>query len=353
MSSMPSVARNVVTLVLILFIVGLAILIVNYLYNTNAPPVSAAHFVVQKRPGVVYKANFDADRSGPEWSSRTVSRTKNGQHKFLGPFRELPLAFTVDGLPVHQFIHVTFDLITFEPWNGDSANWGRDLWDMRVEGGQPLIHTTFSNCGFFNDNNEQSFPDQYPWYPAHPGWTGAAAKQSLGWTNSWGGESYATDSTYAFDLYFPHTADTLRLRFQSQIKQHDNKPYGFLNFKVETIDQPTHATDDALGVWWNDLGGEDPLRAYHAAWSLIATADAATAYIHPRLPPPDPSIPLNIDQQKLWQHGSFQYDTPQQRQRARALHVLEVIHSPASIKILKDIGFAGTPQGAPPTRWGP
>ena len=308
---------------------------------TAAPPI--------QKPGL-YSANFDQNEPGNEWSATPIGATPT-QRKFLGPFREVPLIFTMDGLPEHRMIHLTFELITYQPWNGDSQNFGRDLWDMRVVGGQPLIHTTFSDCGFFDDNNEQSFPDQYPWYPTHPGFTGATTQQSLGYKHSWGGNGpFGIDSTYLFDLTFPHTASTLKLQFKSQIKHHENKPYGFLNFKVETLDHPATASDAQLAAWWQDLGDEDPVKAYHAIWSLIATADQATTYIQHHLPPRDPAIPINIDQAAQFER-SFEYDTPQARQFARAIHVLEVINSPQSKQLLADIGYTGTPQGGPPTRW--
>jgi len=348
---MSSTARNVVIVIALLVAGGVGFLLVNYFYNESASTGPRPHVVVPKKPGVVYSATFDTDKAGEEWSSRRLSTTPKPKRRFLGPFLEEPVTFTVDGLPKHEMIHLTFELLTHDPWNGDSANFGRDLWDMRVVGGQSLIHTTFSNCGFFRNNNEQSFPDQYPWYPTHEGWTGTATKQSLGYTNSWGQGPMGTDSTYAFDLLFPHSADTLQLQFKSQIRRHEDKPYGFLNLKVETVDHPVAATDEQLAAWWKDLADEDPIKAYKALWSLVATADAATRYIRPRMPPADPSIPVNIDQKAMWEHGSFEYATPEARQRAREIHVLEAISSQEAKSILKQIGFDGTPQGGPPTHW--
>jgi hypothetical protein len=251
-------------------------------------------------------------------------------------------------------VRVTFELITYDRWNGDSENFGRDLWDMRVVGGQPLIHTTFSNCGFFTNNNEQSFPDQYPWYPTHPAWTGAAAKKSLGYRTSQGRDSWGCDSTYKFDLTFPHTDPTLALQFQSQIKRHENKPYGFLSFRVMVVDRPIAADEKTLEGWWNDLADEDPVKAYNAVWSLIASGDAARAYIRDRLftPPASPdAAPMNIDQTTTWEYGSFSNDTPQARQWWRAIHVLEAIGTDKAKAELNKIGYQGTPPGAPPDHW--
>ncbi len=353
--------RAFVIVLSLLIVLALGLFVLNKLYlkeDAYAPAMhvaptttTVAAAMASRLPGVVYTTDFSSAVATGWSNTHTAETHKPPQRKFLGPFDEKPITFTLDGLPPHQFIHLTFELLTYEPWNGDSG-FGRDLWDMRVLDGQPLIHTTFSNCGFFENNNEQSFPDQYPWYPTHPGWTGAAAHQSLGFTTTWNRNgTFGTDSTYDFDITLPHTGATIALQFKSQTKQHQNHPYGFLNFKVETVDHPASASDQQIASWWSDLAGEDASKAYHAVWSLIATGDAATEYIQKHLPPPDHSIPMNIDQTARFEYDSFQYSTPELRQFARAIHVLEVINSPESKKLLADSGYTGTPQGGPPTRW--
>ena len=321
---------------------------------STAPQRSLVILLPVLPPGVVYEADF-VKGAGPEWSETRTSWTPDPRKAFLGPFRDEPVELRVNGLPPHQFINLKFDLITYQRWNGDSGEWGRDLWDMRVANGQPLIHTTFSDCGFFTNNNEQSFPDQYPWYPTHEGWTGAKEKQSLGYMTSQGPESWGDDSTYAIDITFPHAGNSVGIVFKSLIKSHENKPYGFLSFKITTIDHASNADEPTLAGWWKDLSDEDSLKAYHAVWSLVATGDAATNYIHDHLSPAAAgphAPPVNIDQDEVWDYGSFQYDTSAARQRARAIHVLEVINSSAANALLGEIGFQGTPIAAPPDRWG-
>ncbi len=322
-------------------------------YRTSVSGAPSVRHVATKAPGVVYELNLDRP-VGKQWSRRHLSLTGDQKHKFLGPFSEGPVTLSVDGLPAHQFIHVKFRLITYEPWNGDSRSWGRDLWDMRVVGGQALIHTTFSDCGFFSDNNEQSFPDQFPWYPTHPAWTGAASHESMGFKSHWHDEKGKTlidDSSYDFDITFPHTADTLKLQFRSQIKQHQNKPYGFLSFEVETVDHAAAADETTLAGWWSDLAGTDAVKAYHAVWSMVATGDTAAKYIKAQMPIPADTygIPMTVDLHQVWPYGCFTCDTPEERQRARAIHVLEAIGSPTAKEMLHEIGYAGTPQGSPPT----
>ncbi len=131
-------------------------------------------------------------------------------------------------------------------------------------------------------------------------------------------------------------------------------PYGFLNFKVTVVDHAVKADESTLAGWWADLAGEDSVKAYTAVWKLVATGDTATSFIQTHMPPaPTEGVqpPLNIAQDGLWVYGCFQYDTPVLRQRARAIHVLEVIHSTASDQLLEKIGYKGTPVAAPPDRW--
>lgn len=318
------------------------------------PPTTAPTTAAAAR--VAYDVDFNATDPGPQWSTDATADTPgdptgDAPRRFLGPLGERPVTLTVPHLPPHAFVRVRFDLITFERWNGDSQYFGRDLWDCRVVGGQPLIHTTFSNCGFFSNNTEQSYPDQYPWYPIHPAWTGAAAHQTLGWQTSQGPDSWGDDSTYAIDVTFPHTGDELKLQFASQIKRHEKKQYGLLTFHVETVAGPAAMADEQMAATWADLAGDDPVKANAALWALAATGDAATAYAAAHLPAHADPAPVNVDMAALFTAGSFQYQTPASRQLARATHLLEVIDTPAARAQLDKIGYFGTPQGGPPDQY--
>ena len=319
----------------------------------SAAPPATRPATAPAVPVSVYAIDFNAvDLVGPHWSTDVMDDTPGEPSKqYFGPFDEAPVKLSLDHLPPHAAVRVRFDLITWERWNGDNAYFGRDLWDFRVVGGQPLIHTTFSNCGFFSNNSDQSYPDQYPWYPTHPAWTGAAAHQTLGWKISAGPQRWGCDSTYAVDVTFPHTADELALRFATLIKKHENKRYGFLNFCVEALPAVATATAEQLAGWWSDLAGEDAVKANAAVWSLAATGDAATAYAATHLPANASPAPVNVDLEARWTAGSFQYDSADSRQLARGIHVLEVVGTPAAQAVLKRIGYDGTPSGAPPDQY--
>ena len=341
---------------------------------TTEPAAAAAS-------AVVYEAKLaDLD---PEWSAGGIATTKDGLAKFIGPFREGEVEFTAGHLPAHQFVRVTFDLMVCDLWNGDQSYFGRDGWDVRVKGGQPLVHTTFSNMGFYYNNNDQSYPDQFPWYPVHPAFAGAAERQSHGYQTGNNGNHFGVDATYRFDLTFPHAADELTLLFNSAPVRHEGKTYGFLSFQVTAVGRATTPDAATLEQLWDALGDEDAAKANAAVWSLVAAGDTATAHVRAKLAVPatqpvvmttdagdagnagdaenggdaggPPKMPgmrvvraVNVDPDVPWVVDCFAYRTAGQRQRARAVHVLEAIGTPDATAVLRGVRYSGTPLAFPP-----
>src|ERR1700761_3449576 len=69
-------------------------------------------------------------------------------------------ALTLNNLPKHDLITITFDLYIHDSWDGNKpAPDGPDIWEMIVDGSN-YINTTFSNstCGI----NEFCAPQAYP-----------------------------------------------------------------------------------------------------------------------------------------------------------------------------------------------
>jgi hypothetical protein len=118
----------------------------------------------------VYSNDFHT-APGEEWSGRDIARTPAGNRPFFGPFGGESVTFTLAHLPPHKMIRVDFDLCVINPLDGSSPTWGPDVWDLSVVNGATLLHTTFDNCGFFSDNNEQAFPDEFNCGKPHPGWS--------------------------------------------------------------------------------------------------------------------------------------------------------------------------------------
>ncbi len=275
-----------------------------------APPQSAAFFT-------------DFTTAVPsQFSSHQISTTKLGKRKFLGPFGPEGVKFNLNDFPAHQFVHVSFDLVLIKSWNGCSPIWGPDVWTAGLADGTTLLRTTFCNCGFFNDNNEQNYPDTFPapdGTDPHPAWTGAAESQTLGYMQSWGGpdRTYDCSSVYHFDWTFPHNDSSLALTFTSQPTKRD-KVFGFMSFRAEAVGAPAHLTDAELKQAWSDLSSDDSVLANAAVWKLISTGDQAVDFFQgePIMPGTSTTAPTN----------------PYRTSRIR--HVLQVIRTPAALELL-------------------
>ena len=152
----------------------------------------------------VYTNDFEGT-VGAEWCSTSVSTTPVGARKFLGPFGCGTRSLTFTGLPSHTEVTVSFDLFIIGSWVGNSSAWGPDSWDLSVDGGPTLLHTTFSNSGA-----DQAYPGTFPG-DSHLAQTGAAENNTLGYPpDPYGGEP---DSVYNLSFTFAHSASSLILKF--------------------------------------------------------------------------------------------------------------------------------------------
>jgi len=235
------------------------------------------------QPGIVrvYENSF-AKAPGDEWSHRSVSQTPQGNHRYLGTFTAERVELALTDLPPHKLLRISFDLYLMKSWDGSSPYWGVKIWDMGVVGGQNLIHSTFGNCGFFTDNNIQSFPETYPCRD-YPAWTGATEKQTLGVIQSWGGpqRTFDTSSWYRMSLPFPHTAPSVTLSFEPTPKQ-GAKDWGIGNVRVEAIPELLKLNEQELTDRFIRLGANDPTDAFKTLWELVAAGDDAVAYLAQR-----------------------------------------------------------------------
>jgi tetratricopeptide (TPR) repeat protein len=241
----------------------------------SAPPTPS------EEPGTtcVYRSDFTA-APGAEWSHPKIGKTPKDQRPYLGRFVEQPVTLNLTTLPPHKLLRITFDLYLMGSWDGSSKAFGEKIWDLNLLDGRSLLHTTFGNCGFFTDNNEQSFPDSYPCRP-HPAWTGSVEHGTLGTTQSWGGPSRTWDvsSVYHFVLAFPHSEPEATFEFKATMRGGKDKGYGLANVQVDILPEWVSRSEPELADLWKTLGDADTDRCFKAQWDLIATGDAAVDYI--------------------------------------------------------------------------
>ncbi|NVJ13591.1 hypothetical protein HV826_05395 [Myxococcus sp. AM010] len=146
----------------------------------------------------VYSENFGKG-AGPEWSHRTVSRTRKGERKFLGPFSEQEVTLSLAGLPDHDEVEVQLELFVFKSWNGSPPTKGPDRWVASVDDGPVLVDATFAN-------------DDAPLDARH------------------GNRGYAI---HPLSFTFRHTGDRLTLRFADSPRGEAKKRWGLDSVKVK------------------------------------------------------------------------------------------------------------------------
>ncbi len=181
---------------------------------------------------LIYSNNFEGT-VGPEWSYRITDVTPVGHRRFLGQFNNNIVSLTLNDLPTHKKITVSFELFIIDSWDGNNHTWGPDIWNLQVEGGPTLLYTTFSNTGSLGHN--QAYPGTYPGsdYPAQ---TGAAEVNTLGYT-------FYGDSVYDLSFTFPHDASSLTLDFSAQgLQSISDESWGLDNVKVSTNTVPEPST---------------------------------------------------------------------------------------------------------------
>jgi len=84
--------------------------------------------------------------------------------KVLGRYNNSEFTLSLNNLPKHDLITVTFALYIHDSWDGNSDSPdGPDMWEMYIDN-QPYMSTTFSNypCAANTFCKPQSYPNSYP-----------------------------------------------------------------------------------------------------------------------------------------------------------------------------------------------
>ena len=168
---------------------------------------------------------------GDEWSSSKTDETPAGARRFLGQFGDENVTLTLSNLPAHTEVTVSFELFILRSWDGNNQIHGPDVWQLKVDRGPTLLHTTFANVPPDIKDFNQAYPDDYPGGDYLP-YTGAAEIKTLGYTEI---PAPAPDSVYRLSYTFAHTASILGLDFSGQgLQGIQDESWGLDNVKVET-----------------------------------------------------------------------------------------------------------------------
>ena len=153
---------------------------------------------------------------------------------FLGRFSNETVSLSLDSLPAHSEVLLSFDLYIINSWDGNDTTYGPDAWSLQVAGGDQLLYTTFSNTE--EHGHTQSYPDSYL-QGNHPAGTGAVEIDTLGY-------SYMGDSVYHFEIAFPHVSDTVSLDFSaSGLGDLSEESWGLDNVQISVWDNPIALPD--------------------------------------------------------------------------------------------------------------
>lgn len=163
----------------------------------------------------VYANNFEnADLSSIK--NGVVSQF-NGS-AVLGRYNNGNFALTVNNLPEHDLITISFDLYIHDKWDGNkTAPDGPDIWEMLVDG-NPYINTTFSNdpCATGNLCPPQAYPLDYPNSNHNPK-TGAFRTDLPGACSDSSNPNGTTE--YKIEKTFSHANKTLVLQCLDKLVQ--------------------------------------------------------------------------------------------------------------------------------------
>lgn len=196
----------------------------------------AALFAAPGQAATVYFNDFQG-MVGSEWSQTSVTAAPNpdyaGNRKFLGEFGNDVVSLTLNNLPTHTQLSLSFQLYLIRSWDGNDTTvvngdpLGPDTWSLGVAGGPSLLSATFSNGnpagqtygGAFSSYTYTAFTPctAYQGYsgPGQYGpMTGANECYSLGYyfdDPNLGNQ--AMDSVYNLNFSFAHTGSSITLNF--------------------------------------------------------------------------------------------------------------------------------------------
>jgi hypothetical protein len=208
------------------------------------------------------------------WSEAKISANSGGK-PYHGPFGNQSVSLTLNRLPQHRWVNVTFDLYIIGSWDGSSPVWGPDLWSLSVRGAQRLLFTSFCGWGY-SGNDEQSYPDDYP-QAIHPAWTGVAERNVVDIKDS----KPPKNGVYRMEVLFPHTDDQVILDFAGVYADppSEQQVWGIGNLEVHTFSAEILTGEEVLPSLWEELASEDSVAANQALWRFVGAGTKGLSFL--------------------------------------------------------------------------
>jgi len=169
----------------------------------------------------------EAEVYSNDFESGDLTKIANGTisqfngSKVLGNYNNGEFALSINDLPAHDIIDITFDLYIHDSWEGvQSANDqidGPDIWQMSVDN-RIYINTTFANfdCVPGNFCPPQSYPADYPVQSYNPK-SGASRTDLPGFCSQAGKPNGTT--LYKIHKSISHSGTGITIRCLDKLKQ--------------------------------------------------------------------------------------------------------------------------------------
>ena len=281
----------------------------------------------------VYASAFEKKQAGDQWSKKQLTKCPSSKRTFLGPFAYESTTLSLDDLPEHARVRLSFDLMIMLTWDGDlnldqPNKDGPDLFDVTVDRGPRLVHSSFvarPNA----ETGTQSFPGRFP-YDHLPAGTAAVESRSLGYFWNGGVGSGPDDYVYHVERSFAHSGKSVKIAFSGiNLEAVDNECWGLDNVQVEVLPaKNAPELDEArFGKLWAGVASADPKTFVPAIDALIDMDEPGVVAIRKRLAPPSG-------------------DTAQDKRVARLIALLDAdayMECEKAMAALRDIGAAAEP----------
>ncbi len=189
--------------------------------------------------GVVYSEDFEFQMWDPPRLDNTPGTVAHPADGFLGQFDEETARLSIESLPAHTELTVSFDLYVIGPWSGNDQACGPDIFDLTPIGLSTLLHTTFHNGDPCEDPVEQAYPDSHP-DGVNPARTGADENNTLGYDFA----GAPLDSVYDLSFTFAHTDPEVRLEFSGIT----NLSWGIDNVELMADESTSDETDPTVTI---------------------------------------------------------------------------------------------------------